>query len=413
MTSSEAMPPGHDAPPPEAAKWRFVRRRAYAVLQGHGYREAQPSPLEPAARSAEARGGDSFSVGNAFELRRDAVVSLARAFASLAPADDEFARWMTAGNVYDPSPTGPLRWRAFHAVSGIVVGASEPAAEAEVAGMLVTLARDLELRDAEVVLGTVGDDDEVAHFLGRVAEHLALRCAACRAHHERDPLRFLTCDDEGCRALAAAAPPFRDFVGVDALKHHETVLATLEASGFVVRDEPRLAFGAGRYNRTVLELRARPDVPRAPGDETPPPPSIVVARGGRRDALLGLFGRPLPLVGTTIGVARMAACVPGEGESYESSCEVLFAARGAAARAFALKAAAVERARGFRVDVDLREVGWADQLRRAERVRARVVVVVGDVERKNGEVVLRDMTTREVRHIPEDRLSFEIKRLLR
>jgi histidyl-tRNA synthetase len=414
---------GHDAPPHEAAKWRFVRRRAYAAFLGHGYREAQPSPLEPAGQAARAGGGDAFAVGDGAELRRDGVVSLARAFAHLAPADEAFARWMTAGNVYDPTPAGPLRWRAFHAVSGIIVGASEPAAEAEVAGLLVTLARDLELRDAEVVLGSVGDDDAAARFLAACAELLPLRCAACRALNESDPLRFLGCDDEGCRALTASAPPYRQFVSVDALKHHEAVLATLEASGIVVRDEPRLAFGAGRYNQTVLELRARPDAIAIPGSSARPvrdgaagaelPSSIIVARGGRRDGLLPLFGRDLPLVGVTIGVARMSACVPGEGESYESSCEVLFAARGAAARAFALKAAAVERARGFRVDVDLREVGWADQLRRAEQVRARVVVVVGDVERKKGEVALRDMTTREVRHIPEERLSFEIKRLLR
>jgi len=404
---------GHDAPPHEAAKWRFVRRRAYAAFQGHGYREAQPSPLEPAGQAARSGGGDAFAVGDGAELRRDGVVSLARAFAHLAPVDEVFARWMTAGNVYDPTPAGALRWRAFHAVSGIVVGAGEPAAEAEVAGLLVTLARDLELRDAEVVLGAVGDDDSAARFLAACVELLPLRCAVCRAQNESDPLRFLGCDDEGCRALAASAPPYRDFVGVDDLKHHEAVLATLEASGIVVRDEPRLAFGAGRYNRTVLELRARPDAPAPLPEGAAPPAPIVVARGGRRDALMPLFARPLPLVGLTIGVARMSACVPGEGESYESSCEVLFAARGAAARAFALKAAAVERARGFRVDVDLREVGWADQLRRAEQVRARVVVVVGEVERKKGEVALRDMTTREVRHIPEERLSFEIKRLLR
>jgi histidyl-tRNA synthetase len=112
-------------------------------------------------------------------------------------------------------------------------------------------------------------------------------------------------------------------------------------------------------------------------------------------------------------VARAADCLPGDGESYESACEVFIAARGTAARAWALKAASAERARGFRVDVDLREVGWADQLQRAEQVKARVVLVVGEVERKKGEVAIRDMHTRETRHIPEDTLPAELKRLLR
>ena len=239
-------------------------------------------------------------------------------------------------------------------------------------------------------------------YAAAVGELSTLRCATCAA--ARDALRFLSCDDEGCRALAASAPALRGSLGVAALKHHEAVLATLEASGLAVRDDPRLGFGAGRYNRTVCELRAR-----APSGEL-----ITVARGGRRDRLVeALGGKPLPAVGLTVGVARASICTPGDGESYQPACEVFFAARGSGARAFALRAAAAERSRGFRVDVDLREVGWADQLRRAEQVHARVVVVVGDVERKRGEVAIRDMQTRQTRTIPEDTLPAEIKRLLR
>ena len=55
----------------------------------------------------------------------------------------------------------------------------------------------------------------------------------------------------------------------------------------------------------------------------------------------------------------------------------------------------------------------AEYARNADRVRARVVVVVGDVERKRGEIAIRNMATRETRHIPEDALSAELKKLLR
>jgi histidyl-tRNA synthetase len=112
-------------------------------------------------------------------------------------------------------------------------------------------------------------------------------------------------------------------------------------------------------------------------------------------------------------VARTAACTADDDASWEPRCEVFIAARGAAARAWALKTAAAERARGFRVDVDLREVGWAAQLQRADDLRARVVLVVGELERKKGEVAIRDMQTRETRQIPEDALPSELKRLLR
>jgi histidyl-tRNA synthetase len=398
----------HSAGPAEAAKWRFVRRRAFAVFQSHGYREVQPAPLEPAGTAARASRSAwphaALAVDAATELRSDPVVSIARVY-NHDDGGERFARLMTSGNVFDPEPEGPLRFRAWHAVSGLVLGAADPGADAEVAALCGTLAQDAGLADFEVVLGTLGDPGELERFLDATVEHRPLRCAACRGRSA--PLRFLTCADEGCRALAAAAPPLRDFIGVAALKHHEAVLATLEASGFRVRDEPRLGFGAGRYQRTLIELRAR-------ALTLPDRPILTLARGGRRDGLIAaLGGRAAPAVGLTVGVARAAACAPGEGEAYHTACELFIAARGAAARAWALKTAAGERARGFRVDVELRELGWAEQLKRAERVRARVVIVVGELERKNGQVAIRDMASRETRHIPEASLAAELKRLLR
>jgi histidyl-tRNA synthetase len=375
----------HDAAPAEAAKWRFVRRRGFAVCQSHGFREVSPSAI-----AGEA-------------LRDDPMVAIARTYVEQAHIADRFARWMTIGEMFDKEPIGALRWRSWQALSGVTFGAAEPAADAELAALFLNLASDLGLESAEVVASTVGDAGDVQRFIDATAEMATLRCANCRG--SSGPLRFLTCEDEGCVALAQTAPSLRDFIGLAALKHHESLLATLDASGFTVRDVPRLGFGPGRYNRTVLELRATPEGASAP---------ITIARGGRRDALVAAAGgASAPSVGFTLGVARTAACVPGDGESYEHACELFIAARGTAARAWALRAAAAERSRGFRVDVDLREVGWADQLQRAERVRARVVVVVGEVERKKGEVAIRDMITRETRHIPEERLPAELKRLLR
>jgi|GEM_PF-3853277 len=402
MSANEEELEPHDATPAEAAKWRFIRKRAFAAFTGYGFREVQTSPLEPNGTAPRTLNGPAMQTGQAFELRQDLLASLARVFVAKGDPDERFVRWMTSGNLFDPRPLGALRWPTWHGVGGLVLGAGEPAAEAEMAGLLLTLAADVGLKDAEVVLATVGDAGDVARFVDASAGHRALLCPLCR--DAVSPLRFLSCPEDGCQSARDASPPLREFVSIAAQKHHEAVLGTVEASGFTVRDDPRLGFGAvGAYTRTQLELRAR----HGQG-------FLSVARGGRRDRLVsGLSGVNLPAVGVTLGVARLAACAPGEDSEYESPCEVFFAARGAGARAFALKAAAVERARGFRVDVDLREVGWADQLQRAEKIRARIVVLVGDVERKRGEVALRDMSTREVRQIPEERLSLEIKRLLR
>jgi histidyl-tRNA synthetase len=397
----EELPDLKEAGPADAAKWRFVRRRTTGSFLAHGYREVQPAPIDPSGTSAEARGGPAIPLSGGGELRRDPLVSIARLFAR-EHGGARFSRWMTSGHAFEPAPLGPHVSRAWQMVSGLLLGAAEPAADAEIAGLAAMVANDLDLREPEVVLSSLGEPGDLAGFLEATTESRALVCAECRA--STDFLRFLTCSDEGCRALAQAVPPLRGFLSVPALQHHEAVLATLEAAGIVVRDDPRLGFGAGRYDRTLIELRARDAEGRV----------LAVARGGRRDGIVEALGGPaLPAIGLTVGIARSAACTPGEPDSYEVACELFIAARGAGARAWALKAAQAERSRGFRVDVDLREVSFDEQLARAAEVRARVIVVVGDAERKKGQIAIHTAGGREVRHIPEESLPAELKRLLR
>jgi histidyl-tRNA synthetase len=386
--------------PSEAARWRFVQRRGGTVFQAHGYNEVRPPVIEPGGLAEAGGSYDALGLGQGVELRADPQASLARLWARRRTGD--FGRWMLTGSVLDQDTRAPHRAREWATLSGLVIGASDPAADAEAAIVLMSIAGDLSLRDGEVLVGTLGDEADLNGYVTALSELMPLRCATCLA--ARDPLRFLSCDDEGCRALSATAPPLRDFLGVRALKHHEAMLAILEAAGFHVADDPRMVFGQGRYHGTVVEMRARDATGRVVG----------VARGGRRDNLLAKIGAPdAPAFGITLGVARAATCLRGDGESYEQACEVFFASRGAGARAWALKTAAASRALGFRTDVELRDLSWERQVQRAEKVRARVVVLAGEAERKKGEVAIRDMRAQEFRRIPEDSLLVELKRILR
>jgi histidyl-tRNA synthetase len=392
--------PLSDAGPEAAAKIRFVRRRAFAVWRAHGYRELLPSSLDPAGQATRL-GGVALGGPDGSELRADAMAALARVYAA-GPEVGRFARYMMAGAVFDAEPRGSLRAASYEVSSGVIFGTPGPAADAEVGALALALGGDPGLAHAELVVSTLGEPADLARYLAAITELRPLMCDRCQA--SPDALRFYSCDEEGCRALSAAAPLLREYVSTPALKHHEGLLATLEVAGVPARDEVRLAFGAGRYARTILELRAR----ATDGSV------IAVARGGRRDGLVAaLGGTATPAVGLTLGLERAAACVAPADASFEPGCEIFIAAQGVAARAWAFRAAAAERARGFRVDVDLGEGGWADQLSRADRVHARVVVLCGEGERKSGEVQVRNMTTRETKRIPEGALAAELKRLLR
>jgi histidyl-tRNA synthetase len=410
-TAHPAAVIGEDDTPPATAKWAFVRRRGMAALQAFGFREVSPSPVEEAGLAARV-GTAALSIGDGAELRGDAVASLVRLYGATGTVG-RFARWMLSDRVFAPAPEAPLHARSWLALAGATFGASAPEADADLVLLAAHLSTDLNLSGPELRVGTVGDPDDIARFLAATTEARSLACARCQALAPTQPLAFLVCSDEGCRAIVAAVPRLRSFVGAAALEHHRALVGALEQSGCRFVDDEVLVATSADASRTVFELRA---VPEAQGANDPAPAgagAVVVAQGARRDALVErVTGRRGPLVGMAIDVRSAARCVPGPAEDYDAACEVFFASQGARARTRALKLAATERARGFRVDVELRDVGWKDQLERAEALRARVVVLLGPGD-PVGELAVRNMKTRETEHVRDDALPAHLKRLLR
>ena len=152
-----------------------------------------------------------------------------------------------------------------------------------------------------------------------LAELRPLSCDRCQA--SRDPLRFFSCDEEGCRALAAAAP--RD------------ARVRVDAGAQAPRGLPGDA--RGRRRAGARRSAARPS---APGASRAPSSSCARApTAGRRSRWRAAGGAtawwPRSAVrrrrrsGSTLGLERAAACVGPADASFEPGCEIFIAAQGA------------------------------------------------------------------------------------
>src|SRR4051812_46466210 len=132
--------PLSDAGPEAAAKIRFVRRRAFAVLRAHGYRELMVSALDPAGQAAKL-GAEPLPGPSGCELRTDAMASLARVYAGDAHAG-KFARCMMAGTVFANDLLAPARAPSYDVSCGVIFGTPGPAADAEVGALALALGGD-------------------------------------------------------------------------------------------------------------------------------------------------------------------------------------------------------------------------------------------------------------------------------
>jgi histidyl-tRNA synthetase len=133
--------------------------------------------------------------------------------------------------------------------------------------------------------------------------------------------------------------------------------------------------------------------------------------GGRYDVLPKLFGRPdLPATGAAGGVERIALSMGSAagGEDRESSVYVAYTEPGLAERA--LVTVASLRSGGLRTELGTRGKSLGKQLEDASSRGFAWVVIIGKRELESGELVLRNMRTREEERVPIDGLLARLSR---
>jgi histidyl-tRNA synthetase len=129
--------------------------------------------------------------------------------------------------------------------------------------------------------------------------------------------------------------------------------------------------------------------------------------GGRYDHLIEQLGGPdVPAVGSSIGIERLLALLPGTGDDAPARLDVAVTVLRPelAAQSFALAAAG--RTAGLRSSVYLGSSGkLRTQLKWANDAGARWSVIYGEQEQQAGVATVRDMTTGEQVTVPIDDLS--------
>jgi histidyl-tRNA synthetase len=277
------------------------------------------------------------------------------------------------------------RYRQFHQLGIECIGTDSPLADAEVIMLLSDLLGELGVPGVELRLGSLGSFEARRAYLDDLKAHLhANEADLSRDVRERidiNPLRAFDADDEGTRGVMASAPTIvGQLEGGDA-EHFEAVRSLLDAAGIAYVVDPTLVRGLDYYTRTIFsfvcdQLGAQSEI----------------GGGGRYDGLIEqLGGPPTPAVGFAAGIERILLALDEEVPAAGRDAFVAITDPGQRERAMAL---AVElRRAGLSAEVDLAGRGLKGQLKHADRIGARRVLIL----EADGSAKLRDMETGEQR----------------
>jgi histidyl-tRNA synthetase len=226
-------------------------------------------------------------------------------------------------------------------------------------------------------------------------EREAALCGNCQLLIDRNPLRALDCKESGCIAATQDAPSIVDNLCAACREHFETVQRLLFATHVNFTLNPRMVRGLDYYCRTTFEWTTK-----LLGSQS------AVAAGGRYDGLVKqLGGPPIPGVGFAMGVERLTLLLRLQERGDAGGPAVYFAWIGAQARDWAFPVAHRLRQQGVGVEIEAESRSLKSHMRRADKLKARAVVILGDDELGKGRAVLRDMTSKEQQEIPLDNLE--------
>ena len=281
----------------------------------------------------------------------------------------------------------------------VLSSTDNPAIEAEVLEMLTDFLGSIGIPDLEVNINSVGDRECRPAYVQSLRDEIRARaerlCEDCRRRGEKNPLRVFDCKVQSCQPVIAELPTIADRLCEGCRQHFDRFKSYLAARGIQFRLNPRLVRGLDYYTRTTFEITSG----RLGAQNT-------VAGGGRYDGLSEeLDGPPTKGFGFGMGLERLILSIPDTAKlSPDYAPEYFIAPIGDAAFDHATLLARKLRAAGKRVYIDFDARSLKSQMRLADKLKARSVLIIGEEELKAGTLVLRDMATKEQRIISEEEL---------
>jgi histidyl-tRNA synthetase len=345
----------------------------------------------------EDRGGDKLA------LRPENTAGVIRAVLSNGLTQSVPLKLFYSGPMFRYERPQKGRYRQFHQIGAELIGVASPQADIEVIALGRDILEALGLGGRiELELNTLGDTASRqayrAALVGYFSDHTAALSEDSRDRLTRNPLRILDSKDLGDREIIAGAPAYAAYLNEDSQAFFAAVQRGLDALGIAYRLSPRLVRGLDYYCHTAFEF-----VSTELGSQG------TVLGGGRYDGLMALMGGPdLPAVGWAAGIERLAMLIA---EPAGAPRPIAVIPLGEAAEAPSLGLTQELRKAGFTVDLGY-SGNASKRMKRANKLGARVALVLGDDELARDAVSLRDLDTGEQVEVPRAELGTRLAVLI-
>jgi histidyl-tRNA synthetase len=408
-----------DILPGEVELWQEIERVARQLFEDFGFSEIRIPIMERTELFKRGIGEDTDIVekemytfpdrgGELVTLRPEATASICRAYIQHKLYNqDPVKKFYMIGPMFRRERPQKGRYRQFYQIDAEIFGVQSGLVDVQLIYLLVTLCTRLKLQDVEARINSLGCPQCRPHFKKALSDFLLTvgdrLCPDCIRRRDRNPLRVLDCKVPSCREALTGAPSILDHLCGECRTDFDQVREALTRLDVTYVIDGQLVRGLDYYTRTAFEIQT-----------TSLGAQSAVAGGGRYDNLVKELGGPdIPATGFAVGFDRLAELAALNASMPIQKPDLFVAALGAKSQTLAFEWMCKLGLESIRVEMDFSDNSLKSQMKRADRLGASYVMILGDNELKERTAILRNMGNKEQISVPLDNIIQTIKNMIR
>ncbi len=410
-----------DILPGEVEKWQFVESTLRKIFPRYGFQEIRLPIFENTNLFKRSIGETTDIVekemytfkdrgGEEITLRPEGTASVVRSFIEhkmYGPGVVTKLYYLGPMFRYERPQAG--RFRQFYQIGVEAMGSASPTVDVEVMSMLIELFKALGLEDLELQINSLGCKDCRPQYRSilkdSIKTHLSELCSNCNQRYERNPLRVLDCKVQRDREIAKTLPQTKDHLCEQCKADFQLVQELLDSIEARYTVNGQLVRGLDYYTKTTFEVVAHEGL----GSQN------AVCGGGRYDSLVKEFDGPeTPCFGFAVGMERLISIIPEKAfVAFQNRTDLFVIILGETANKISFPLIHQLRASGLKVEREVSGGSLKSQMRKANKMSSRFVLIIGENEVSSGKYVLKNMDEGSQTEINAETLISEIENFIK
>ena len=383
----------------DVRKYDFIVDTAKKVFSKYGFERIITPILEETELFRRSVGDETDVVskemyefkdkGNrSVSMRPEGTAGVVRAYLEAGlHKSDPIVKWFYNGPMYRYEAPQKGRYREFHQVGAEIFGIRSPYLDAEIIRMGCEFLEKLGITGLTVEINSLGNIESRKKYIedlkAFMAERLDKLSEDSKKRYEKNPLRALDSKDKGDQEQFKDAPKLYDYLDEESKKYFEDTKKYLELLNIKYVENSKLVRGLDYYSDTVFEIKSDKLGAQA-----------TVLAGGRYDRLLEILDNvKIPAIGFAAGMERIAMLM--DEKLIENKEHGVYIVYFDDTKEYFIKTLEELRKNDIKASFDYNPKSFGAQMKKANKINAEYVLILGEDEQKENVVTLKKFSTGE------------------